>query len=307
MRNSKPTVLHNNQNQIAAIILEGDYCAQHEWGIKPIQAYLQIPRLEFGKEHIPRDYKGPWGMDRIIAKPLEDPDHILLTKIKETKANLGLTDLIFSAHGTPRETPHKLERNKKRYEEDKAKDLDHHKKCYPNSEPQPYTEDRRARWDEAGFQITTTDPELGDFLQQIHAGLLGKPDSHPVTVWIGGSGNNPFGRGGLCLGLPHLIDQEGKDTMVEEEQRIANLHWMAKDTGIPALIPSNKYHALSPSKTLKSRVGNIPIETKHPVMFFLNPREQKDNNYGWFTVEELEAWTRGEGPIPKTEEQKAKP
>jgi hypothetical protein len=58
------------------------------------------------------------------------------------------------------------------------------------------------------------------------------------------------------------------------------------------------YYALSPSWLKSDR------ESKHPVMFWLNPMDQQDNNYGWFTVEELEQWIQGKGPIPKTQERK---
>jgi hypothetical protein len=33
-------------------------------------------------------------------------------------------------------------------------------------------------------------------------------------------------------------------------------------------------------------------------MYFLNPMRQQENNFGWFTVEELEQWMEGKGPIP---------
>jgi hypothetical protein len=52
------------------------------------------------------------------------------------------------------------------------------------------------------------------------------------------------------------------------------------------------YFALSPSWKTNG-------ESKHPVMYWLNPRKQDKVNYGWFTVEQLEQWIEGKGPIPK--------
>jgi hypothetical protein len=36
--------------------------------------------------------------------------------------------------------------------------------------------------------------------------------------------------------------------------------------------------------------------------FWLNPFDQENNNFGWFTVEELKQWAKGEGPIVKGNE-----
>lgn len=40
-------------------------------------------------------------------------------------------------------------------------------------------------------------------------------------------------------------------------------------------------------------------QSKWPIRFFLNPEEQNKYNFGWFTVEELVAWTKGKGPVIK--------
>jgi hypothetical protein len=84
----------------------------------------------------------------------------------------------------------------------------------------------------------------------------------------------------------------------KDEDRI-NLHEAAKATGIEekvcAALKSDfggkPFYALSPSWKNKQN-------TKHKVVFWLNPTDQQKNNYGWFTVEELEQWIEGKGPIP---------
>lgn len=44
---------------------------------------------------------------------------------------------------------------------------------------------------------------------------------------------------------------------------------------------------------------NEKLQTRYPVIFFLNPMRQREHDYGWFTVEELEQWTEGRGPVMK--------
>ena len=38
-------------------------------------------------------------------------------------------------------------------------------------------------------------------------------------------------------------------------------------------------------------------KSQHPVMYWLNPADQDKNNAGWFTVEELDQWIAGTGPV----------
>jgi hypothetical protein len=40
-------------------------------------------------------------------------------------------------------------------------------------------------------------------------------------------------------------------------------------------------------------------DTKYDVIYFLNPQEQHRCNFGWFTVEQLDQWLAGTGPVIK--------
>lgn len=299
MRGSHAVPILNQKKQICAIILEGAYCAEHECGIEDILFALNITPLKFGDKFIPKNYNGPWGMERIqynggadIAKYL----HYTYTKPNKTK--LGLTTLVFNSAMFPESyNKFKLERNIVKVEADKASKIAWGLKRNPNNTPAPWEEDRKAEWGKEGFHITTTNPEIGEFLTKAYGAFNGE---QPVAVWLGGAGNNPFGRNGLVLGLPNLIDEENKIEMSDTEQNMAKLHWEAEATGIPKLIPSSRYYALRPGPVLETRRNkniDTPITTQHPVMFFLNPTEQDKNNYGWYTVEELKQWMEGKGPI----------
>ncbi|WP_156883591.1 hypothetical protein [Salipiger mucosus] len=75
---------------------------------------------------------------------------------------------------------------------------------------------------------------------------------------------------------PHLL-KAARKTGIEKKVRAAGLD----------------FFALSPRWAKDCSTS----KTKHDVAFWLNPREQNIHNYGIFTVEDLEAWTKGKGRV----------
>jgi len=120
-----------------------------------------------------------------------------------------------------------------------------------------------------------------------------------LALWMGGAANI-FGRGGLVIVRPSLTPQVYIDKFNDDVLERRKLQEAARQTGIEARLTdalgAYPYHALSPSWNVK--LAKSP--TKHPVVFWLNPANQKAYTYGWFTVEELEQWARGKGPVLKT-------
>lgn len=325
MRNAQVQILKNKEEKVCGIVLEGDYCSEHEQGIKPLLQTCGIKPLEFQSEKhpngYPKDYTGPWGMERItIHSPqwripsMESPKGNLVIKdAKETKNREAGCLLIGEAyHGyDPRELPplHELGRkinfyrgNPIEFSKSEITRLAEHAKKHdrPN-----YDKHTSSAWTDDGFAILSRDPEVIVFLHLLYEGLQGKMPL--AAIWTGGAGNNPFARNGLVLGIPPLIDPENLKTMEEAEKGQAEVHWMAQATGVYEAVPKSLYFALGPGRVLKTRNGRgenkgpeeVP-PTKHPLMFFLNPMDQKNNEFGWFTVEELTAWAKGEpNPIAK--------
>lgn len=133
--------------------------------------------------------------------------------------------------------------------------------------------------------------EDATFLKRLHQAFLDKD----VAIWLGGSG--PFQNAGLCIGITSLIPNEGKKTMAAADLDNIDLQEAADKTNIIARLKAAKctFYACSPRWASEKERKS----TKYSMVFWLNPIDQKDNNYGWFTVEELEQWIRGVGPIPK--------
>lgn len=115
-------------------------------------------------------------------------------------------------------------------------------------------------------------------------------------------GNNPFARAGLNLVIVSRLPKEIVDDLAEKDADHDKLTAAALATGIRSRLdafskrgtrdysPRCGYYALSP------RWAN---EEKTEVVFWLNPEEQSRNNSGLFTVDDLDAWMNGEGPVVK--------
>jgi hypothetical protein len=58
--------------------------------------------------------------------------------------------------------------------------------------------------------------------------------------------------------------------------------------------------ALRPSWVSDKKEAN----TIYDVHYWLNPSDQNNDNYGWYTVEDLMLWAVNNGPIPKKNNQK---
>lgn len=162
-------------------------------------------------------------------------------------------------------------------------------------------------WSDGDFGVRF--PKSGQGRQDVRD-LLAAFERLDIAFLFANVGNNPFARAGLNLVIVSRLPQEIVDDLAEKDMDRERLLAAAEATGIKARIdaaneaeggwrPSHGYYALSPSwaSRIKSTKDG-PIETAYEVIFFLNPQEQQDTNSGYFTVEQLDQWLEGKGPIP---------
>ena len=308
MRESTPQLIKNNKGEVCGIILEASYCAEQERGITPLLNKFGISEFKLGT-NILRDYKGPWGIDRVIVTKFGlTASECRLIEGRETKNIHKKTLLYLNLGWAPQEAEFDVKKIGTNHSWFRGSPVEGSKKevariaenCSKRG-VDSWCRHSSAAWGEDGFAVLTRDPEVEATIKRIYKALTGA-STEKLAVWLGGAGSNPFARDGLVLCFADLADEEQRKSMEESEKGYAKLYWAAEDTGIPKLINPDKYYALKPGATLKSRVshGKYPetFETAYPIMFFLNPKDQKRVNSGWFTVEELQAWERGAGPIP---------
>jgi hypothetical protein len=118
-----------------------------------------------------------------------------------------------------------------------------------------------------------------------------------LDVAIGLGMGGPFQNGGLNIIIASRFPKETNEIVKAADEDHRQMLLAAKATGIEDELKKAGigYFALSP---------RWKDETKKEIVFWLNPREQRENNYGWFSVADLKLWIKGKGPIPKKSKKK---
>lgn len=274
-RAEKSQWLISDKNVFMGINLGSDYCAEHEWGIDNLKSLMGVPT----------DTQGIYGIERRRCK---SPN----TKCLALKMEKNICNLIAVSEW---QMNYFLE-----------KDIDkHYQELYFRGNSEMTT-----AWDEGSFAIRVKGEDNIKKLKTVYENLtVGK-----CAIWLGGGG--VFQNAGLCIAIIDLLPKESLDVMQKADIDREKLKDAAKATGILQKIEEANesfrkmrevetgracyekkwgFFALSPSWANKE----ARKKTKYPVVFWLNPQDQQNNNYGWFTVEELNQWLQGKGPIPK--------
>jgi hypothetical protein len=158
-------------------------------------------------------------------------------------------------------------------------------------------------FNENNFLAISTSDEMDAFLVKLaEHGRKGD-----IAVFMGGGGNNPFGRGGIVIAIPSLTPSEQKETLRKAHENARLLEEAAVRTGIRERVKQKEeespgfnspYHlyAITPawSNTIKSRGDGDVVSTEHDVIFWINSGRKI---YGWYTVEELDQWLNGTGKV----------
>ncbi len=264
MRQGFRDVGFTHLNQANGFCLGWDFTAEHEGGIASIQTAFGVPGMP----------KRRPGGDLVGA------DARTVTRIPERELRFFDRSkhayLLFSSafvwHKPPPNT---------------AKELDRLMRCYGKDD------EAVAGWSERdlGIRVPHADRER---LRAISDALLRKD----AMIFLAGSAN-PFARRGLYVVVRSSVSAEMLEQMREADCDYLALEEAVEKTGIRERLEltGKRYYALKPRWL--SAADTERVTTMLPVIFFLNPCDQDKNNHGWFTVEQLDQWIAGEGPIPK--------
>jgi hypothetical protein len=273
-RGHKNGWLETEDKQMVGINLGADYCAEHEWGTSDLRETLGVS-----------DDKNVMGIERYrISNP--KVEHIFLRE--ENKNNAALICI-----------PYAWEM--KNWAAQKFDKLGHGELHIFDKE------ELATAWSGSDFGIRVKRPMNIKRLKRLHNAILNKE----AAIWLGGGG--VFQNAGLCIAIIDMVPENLKKQMYDAHVDRKKLEDASDATGIKKKIDainnahrekykdnfSVAYHtpcgymALSPAWIRDDQKGN----SKYSVMYWLNPREQQKNHYGWFTVEELEQWMEGKGPI----------
>lgn len=243
------------------VSLGADYCAEHEWGVKGIKLKLGIT------EEVTKENAGA-GRRSVTKRP------------DLTCAKYGLDYVIAS---------------RSKYVDDSAPE---YHDWLDRTLSKPYQDDGSVNvvgaWDESSFGVRF----LGGpcrHAEKHRDQLLRAFDSLDVVMWIGGGG--VFKNGGLCFGVKSKMESEIFAQWTQVDLDAMELQKASDQTGIIERLKKAErgYHACLP-RWCRDDEKKL---TKHSVIYWLNPREQQANNFGWFTVEDLDMWIDGVGPCVK--------
>ena len=282
-------VVDEKSGELLGISLGYDHCAEHEWGIKELMN-------SFG---LPEDPK-IFGVEKRAITKSGEPDLQYFKGIIKDKKRHDI--LIFSDSYSWMDN----EKEKEKSVRDNAKSSVPW--YYLNDEKREEEDRIGCAWDQKSFAIVAQSPENKKRLGEIYEAFLDKD----IILGLNGS-SNPFAGEGLTFMIKSRFPQEAATRVYEVDKAQYELKEDFRKSGIENKIikafkkSKSSYHpffALSPRRLDKE--GMKKHNTKYPFWCWLNPSDQQNNNSGMFTVEQLELWIKGEGPIPMTEKQKEK-
>ncbi|MDB4330390.1 hypothetical protein N9948_01570 [bacterium] len=188
-----------------------------------------------------------------------------------------------------------------------------HKDDFRNYKPEGTpSEDFSVSWCDDRFSISVRgkDNINAKYLKELHEAILKKDVSYIWTNKTNDKGIKISSRTSPTLLITSRLDREFVQNIYDYDLDQKNLAEAFEATGIEEFLKENKksWYALKPSwkETIAETTDGRKIKTDHPVIIWLNPREQKESNSGWYTVEDLKLWPKGVGPVPKNKDSNAK-
>lgn len=256
--------------KLIGVNLGADFTSEHEWGIADLRRKFGVDCNQVGVD------------GRIIRQVPRE--HILFDAV-----TIGIDDYSGKRRKTSKQTWWGLVCCT--YPLDVMRQPTLTAEFVKQSELMPYCLDGEmiGSWDERSFGVLckdeTTVRELSDAMDKLDL-CLGLFNPTPT---------NPFSRSGLGLLIASRIPDTIKTAWSEADQGSRDLQAASDATGINdrLRVAGKTFYALRPSWNENG------AKTNYKVVFWLNPCEQDRNNYGWFTVEQLDEWIKGRGPIPK--------
>ena len=247
--------------------LSADYCAEHEWGIKPLYA-------AFGIKH---DIKVYGLKKRKISKV---PDSFVWVKLIDGREGFAYRNYWYS-------------------DKPKAPEIAAAASLITDSEVKPYEVfDRPSRkmkanpvqlacaWSDNNFACLSKDPTDIKYLREIFEQFKKKN-----IVFTFSSALPAFENAGLIIAIADRLPKEVTEAWAKADKDTHEIEKFVAKSGIRELLAKKgkKYFALSPRR-----------DEDGSIRFWLNPYDQDKVNCGWFTLEQVREWADDKGPIPMT-------
>lgn len=258
--------MHNEQGQVVGLSLGYDGCAEHQEGISGILAAFGVRLPEF-----------PLGVgDRTTT---EVPENLVFEEFKvkpRDRRRAACPGAILSLTRVP------LDERPKPSKVRSSRDLGFY--LDPGDKWHEARWDMVCEWDRREFEVTVRGEANVEALRDIYQAFQRK-DIAVALPWA-----EAFFHGGMSLVIASRLSDEGKAAVLAQDTDHKELMDAAQATGIEEILKAagRGYFALGPGWF---------DDQKDEVIFFLNPRDQRNYDHGWFTVQELKDWAAGKGTV----------
>lgn len=295
--------LLNEDNQLVGFCAGYDRCAEHEHGIKPLKALLNVPSKKFME-----------GVEDRLAKPTEGTKKYIRfveysVRVKNPEGELKKTRKVVGARFVVGEFLDGIEDYKDSNIDFYKTQHDRYLKA-PNfswivntftktpalldgplelGETEPTKRDYNyftsTSWGDDSFCIEVWGTERVKALKQIYEALI----NGRCTISLSGS-ENPFAGSGLCFTLIDMLSTDHKVEVLQSDLQYKRLIETFEATGIEKKLKEagKHWYALSPR-----------FDKNGELKAWLNPQEQSKYTHGWFSIEELSLWAENKGPVLK--------
>ena len=265
--------LTNAQGAFAGIALGHDFCAEHESSVSDLCRGFGLPdkAIRIGVEDrtvttLPRYLV----FKEYAARPRDK-------RRKAVPAALLIGDVF---------TPFS-------WQDDQVSVADMLRCCELGFDAEPgdtwYSEDSdlACAWDRSSFGIHVRGDANIAKLKALYEGLLAQ------RVALASPSTFGFKRTGLSFALVDQLEDTVKQNIRERDLAAQRLEDAVVASGIRERLKAAGKHWYGLGADWFDR------EKEERLIFFLNPQEQSRYNFGWFTVEDLEAWAQDTGPVVK--------
>ncbi len=287
-RGNEPKIMCGDDGKVIALFLSSDFCSEHEWGIKDILRDFGIK-----SEGI--------GIDRRRATVVNDTNFHFFEKKgfslllgiggwrgEEIKrGHDGMVKNHMAIDFKPNEIARRFELSLDNWRSSGEVDI-------------------AAAWSDSDFGVMVPARNAHHLREVVEAFRNGDG-----AIFLGGRTLPVFDNGGLVLAIVSRIPANILEQMRATDEDHASLAAASDATGIIERIKKHNegkgygdptrcgYYACKPDWNKGTK------NSAYDVIYFLNPQQQDRTNFGWFTVEDLDQWLLGKGPIPMTEKQRA--
>jgi hypothetical protein len=271
-RGREPQWVYLPNGDLAGIALGSDFCSEHEWGVKDL-------RRSFGcdesKDGIARRQV------TLIPKNLRNFSGVADHPSDKRKKG-DAYDAIFLSPNDYGRTPEQW--------------VNHYELSRRNEKT-----GIGVAWDEKSFGIVAYGEKDKKNLALLWDAFQRKDIAFYPQVGVFHLG------GGLIFCIISKVPEKDVKEMLAQDLDYKELLRQSAATGIEEELKAagKGWFALQPkwAKEIKDTKDG-KVRTTFPVIYFLNPRDQDQNNSGWYTVEQLKLWIEGKGPVAMTAEER---